>query len=400
MNEQTLYERFASQLSSWSRTGKEPELGDWNIRAYLDLQEQRLKEKGLTRRFDYTLDSSVYKVGNFAIGQILNAYNKRLNYALGSKEITYEKNGKILYKEKTNATLYQLVKWPETEREDWKKETYVCPNCGSIETVEFFEENGCRYCGTHFTVSEMYPKVTNFYMLENTPDKKLSFDKLCKLIAASLVPAIFIALYFLLTGAASYSGGAFLIMFIVCFLLALLFSPLIFLMAESIPVSLGIMGAKAKITSELKKYDETFSYDYFEGKALSLLRMLVFAENPRDLVQYRGKELAPAYRNIVDMDYRGGLNVTRIEKKGEYIEVTLKVYMKNTYFSKGKFRKKNDTMNLHIRHNCRWKVQPDFSIVKVECHGCGGSFDATKLRYCPHCQKEYDAGRDDWEILD
>lgn len=50
MNEQTLFEKFTEQLSAWSRTGKEPELGDWNIRAYLDLQEQRLKEKGLEER--------------------------------------------------------------------------------------------------------------------------------------------------------------------------------------------------------------------------------------------------------------------------------------------------------------------------------------------------------------
>lgn len=400
MNEQTLFEKFTSQLSSWSKTGKEPELGDWNIRAYLDLQEQRLKEKGLERKFDYTINGKVYKVGNFALGQILNSYNKRLNYAYGSRTISYEKNGKILYKEKSNVPLYQLVKWPETDRGDWKKETYVCPNCSNIETVESFEENGCQYCGTHFTVSEMYPKVTNFYTLDNVADKKLNFDRLWRLAAGALLPALLIALYIVFTEAGSGFGMTFLISFIICFLLGLWFSPMIFSMVEYVPVSLGITGEKNKITSALKKYDETFSYDYFEGKALSLLRMIIFAKDLKDSVQYRGGELAPAYRDIVDMNYRGGLNVTKIEKNGEYIEVTLKVYMKNTYFVKGKCRKKNDTMYVHMRHNCEWKVEPDFSIVKVACHGCGGSFDATKHRCCPYCQNKYNAGRDDWEVLE
>ena len=58
MNEATLFEKFANQLSRWSKTGEEPKLGDWNIRAYLDLQEQRLKEKELKRTFDYSINGN------------------------------------------------------------------------------------------------------------------------------------------------------------------------------------------------------------------------------------------------------------------------------------------------------------------------------------------------------
>ena len=29
-----------------------------------------------------------------------------------------------------------------------------------------------------------------------------------------------------------------------------------------------------------------------------------------------------------------------------------------------------------------------------------GSFDATKYRNCPYCEQEYNAGRDDWEVLE
>ncbi len=404
MDERTLFEKFTSQLSRWSKTGEEPKLGDWNIRAYLDLQEQRLKEKELKRTFEYKIDGKVYKVGDFAIGQLMNAYNKRLNYSLGTKKITYEKNGKIIYKEKMELPLYQLVKWPDEDKGDWKKDTYVCDNCGNIETIEVLEEQGCPYCGTHFKVSEMYPKVTNFYMLETMPDKKLTFDRVWKLALGALVAALFLTLSLMINGTGTdrvYTfGGTFSATYIMCLLFGLCGSPIIFNIAESIPVSFGVIGAKGRITSGLKKYDESFSYAYFEGKALSLLRMIIFEKDATQSVQYRGGALKPVYADIVDMDYRGGLNVRKIAENGNYIEVTLKVYMKNTYFRKGKCRKKNDTMYIRMRHNTEFKVKPDFSIVKVMCHGCGGSFDATKHRNCPYCNQEYNAGRDDWEVLE
>lgn len=404
MDERTLFEKFASQLSHWSRTGKEPELGDWNIKAYLELQQQRIEEKGITRTFDYKIDGKVYKVGDFVIGQLFNGYNKRLNYALGTKKIEYKKDGKTIYKEKMDIPLYQLVKWPDTDKGEWKKETYVCPNCGNIETIETFEANGCQYCGTHFTVSEMYPKVTNFYMLENMPDKKLTFDKVWKIALMALVFALFMTLSLVFDDSwASHNytfAGVFPAVYIICLLMTIWFSPIIFNIAESIPVSIGVMGAKTRITTKLKKYDEAFSYDYFEGKALSLLRMIIFAKNPTQSVQYRGGALNPAWADIVDMDYRGGLNVTKIEQVGENIEITLKIYMKNTYYTKRRCRKKNDTMYIRMRHNIKWNVQADFSIVKVACHECGGSFDATKHRNCPYCSQEYNAGRDDWEVME
>ena len=94
------------------------------------------------------------------------------------------------------------------------------------------------------------------------------------------------------------------------------------------------------------------------------------------------------------------LDLVKIEENGDYIEVTLRILMKNTYVTGRRCKKKKDTMYLRMRHNTVWKVQPDFSIVKVMCHGCSGSFDATKHRNCPYCHAEYNVGRDDWEVME
>lgn len=403
MDDKELFLTFSSQLGEWSRTGKEPELGDWNIRAYLDAQENRLKDMELKRTFEFKPDDRVYKVGDYAVGVLLNGYNKRLNYALGQKKTEYFKDGKIIFSEKMHVPLYQLIKWPVDDKADRKKETYVCPNCGNIEKLEVLESEGCQYCGTRFVMSQLYPKVTNFYTLENTSDKKRSIGDVIRLIPGCLIVALILTFVMLFTdtGTEAYSFmSIFPVSCILIFLLGIWFSPIIHEIAENAPVSLGVAGAKRKITSKLRHYDETFSYDYFEGKALSLLRMIVFADDPMNYIQFEGKELSPSFRNIVDMEYRGGVDVNEIKESGEYIEVTLKVFMKNTYYAKGKCKKKNDTMYLHMRHHAKWKVEPEFSIVKVSCHGCGGSFDATKHRNCPFCQKEYDVGIDDWTVLD
>ena len=76
MNEQLLFERFISQLSHWSKTGEVPKLGDCDIRKYLELQNQRIEEKGLKRTYEYTINGKIYKVGDFLVGQLLNGYNR------------------------------------------------------------------------------------------------------------------------------------------------------------------------------------------------------------------------------------------------------------------------------------------------------------------------------------
>lgn len=408
MNDKELFVKFTEQLGEWSRTGKEPESGDWNIRAYLDMQEHRLQKAGLKRTADYVINEDVQQIGDYAIGVLLNGYNQKVNLALGTEKISYIHNNEEIFRETKKVSVYQLIKHPLPDKEDWKNETYVCPNCGNISKVATLEKEGCPFCGTHFLMSQLYPKVTNFYILDHTLSKKLSFKFFLKLIAGCFIAAtvLTLLLFFSLSIDGSnvlenYSKSeVVLTMYLGTFIWGLLLSPIIQLAGKSIPVMIGMAGAKAKITFELQKFDPAFRYDYFEGKALSLLRMVIYADHPEEFIQYEGKGLAPSMGNIVDMKYRGGLGVEKIEKTDGYIVVKLKVYMENIYFNGSKIMSKDEVVHLHMRHRAKRKAQPDFSIVKVSCHGCGGSFDATKYRYCPYCGSQYDAGIDDWTVLD
>lgn len=404
MNDKELFTSFTEQLTRWSKSGIKPDLADFNTRTYLDLQEKRLEEKSLKRSYSFELTSNVFKIGNSVIGQLLNGYNKRVNYAMGNQKIEYFHNQKRIFSETANVPLYQFIKWPSSENNGWKQDTYVCPSCGRIEKIELLLSDGCAYCGTHFVASEFYPKVTNFYTLNTCATKKMTPKKLGKLTVISLILASILTALILFTNLGADNAKPFGVLFpiavVLSFLLCLWISPAASEIAEFAPVTTGSIGSKKQITKRLLRFDPSFSYDYFEGKALSLLRMIIFAGQPTQFIQYEGNDLSPSFADIVDMEYRGGMRVEKIDKVEDFIEVTLNVYMKNTYFTNGSIKKKNDTMHIRMRHRAKWNVVPDFSIMKVACHHCGGSFDATKYRSCPYCSQAYDAGIDDWSVLE
>ena len=43
-------------------------------------------------------------------------------------------------------------------------------------------------------------------------------------------------------------------------------------------------------------------------------------------------------------------------------------------------------------------INAGFSIKKIECKTCGGSFDGSHQRKCPFCQNVYDMKEENWVI--
>ena len=53
--EERIYRAFADELKEWSRAGTKPSLGNQDISYYLELQEERLKERGLKMEYQMKL---------------------------------------------------------------------------------------------------------------------------------------------------------------------------------------------------------------------------------------------------------------------------------------------------------------------------------------------------------
>lgn len=43
-------------------------------------------------------------------------------------------------------------------------------------------------------------------------------------------------------------------------------------------------------------------------------------------------------------------------------------------------------------------INPHFSVTKIQCPSCGGSFNAVQNKICPYCGNAYDIALDDWVL--
>lgn len=158
--------------------------------------------------------------------------------------------------------------------------------------------------------------------------------------------------------------------------------------------------ARHKITAFLKKYDPAFSYDYFLSKVVSLLKIILFTDDRSNLAVCQGKVAGDAFRDIVDIAYQGTTTLNSCQVEGKYCYLDINLFMSDIHDGGNRIYKKNDIFRMKL---CKDITKPEdygFSIRKVQCRGCGGSFDASRIRYCPYCGKEYDLKEDDWVVLE
>lgn len=410
-----IFQKFRLGLQNWCNTGKEPAAGDQDMKYYLDLQEKRLKEHGLTMKLHLQPDKEVMSVHQTSemiplVGSRFARFKQSLYTQFVTRTVSFAKDGKELYQKKDYLSMYQTILDPEPEDKGLGETTYVCPNCGSITKLEALQESGCPYCGTRYLMKDLYPKVTNYYFVdtgsksENTWKKQKTFVLLAAAVASLLQTAYTVLTdeeIGVLLGAVTFLFGfalwAFLIYF-VCSLCLLIHAGKEAAKAASL---LGATaGAKSKITRQLQKCDPSFDYEYFEGKALSLARMIMLSQHPEECVQYRGPACRDRFSDIVDIQYRGGIGVRQIKRDDARVEVNLDLYLTNALYSRGKIKQKAEKIQVRMYHNAAFPVDRSFSIVKVQCPNCGGSFDARKEKCCPYCNQPYDAGVNDWIVTE
>ena len=157
--------------------------------------------------------------------------------------------------------------------------------------------------------------------------------------------------------------------------------------------------ARKKITALLKQFDPGFSYEYFVSKMISTLKMILFSEDRSNLVVCQGEISEDAFRDIIDAAYKGAIGLNSYKVEGKYCYLDIDLYMVDIHDG-SRIYKKDDVFRMKV---CKDITKPEdygFSIRKVQCRGCGGSFDAARIRYCPYCGREYDMKDDDWVVLD
>lgn len=402
-----MFETFAVELQEYTRTGRLPDSCDKDMRYCLELQRERHREKGIVMQYEFVPRGHFPKANRNCHGMEDACYKARINWRTCRFEQKIYKDKKIIDSSENNMIFYQMI--TDTKNNQLvEEEDYVCPNCGAISKVKDLI-NGCAYCGTYFKMDELFPKVTNFYMVKDPSGtgKEIKGEIIKSILWTMPICIILFTLMFhfldghhiLVSAIMGSFAGIFASPIFGYFLWAVLKIGFIFKEAgRSISILANAGGSDKKFEAQMKEYSPEFSYMYFVGKVISMLRMIIYAKDAQELPIYTGKGVGELFSDIVDSHMVGPLALKKFQVEGDYCYVTVEAYM-DVVYATGRIRKKREKFRLELRRNVTTPMQVNFSITKIHCKSCAASFDATKQRTCPNCDTRYEVSDEDWVVL-
>ena len=389
---------FRASLGNAVSKGKNITFADNDVTYTLKLQHDRISKKGL--EIDYDIYSRDNNRNKFIAGSSWkdSHYESTVCFNQSGIKRKVRKNGRTKYRDNRKSVLYETITDTITGSHP-DNDPYSCPNCGAVSTVAELQ-SGCSYCGTRFQMDDLFPKVTSYYFID-------TFGMTKKEFASGYFVSFFITLIamyslcFVLNKSIGYYIGFTLGSFAIAYPLYayFLFMKMIVRVISSVG-KLGTAGSRRKFETRMKRISPEFSYEYFTSKTLSLIKTAVFSENEKELMFYKGEKLDPMMKDIIDMNYGGALGCKSIYEEENMVTVETKVYFDVLYASGDKVYFKKQIFSATLKRRTDIPVNFNFSMTKITCPSCGGSFDAMKEKHCPYCGHEYDITTDDWALVE
>lgn len=405
----SLFEDFAISLEEYTKTGKAPAEGDQNIQYALELQDERLKKKNLTMEYKLVPRGQIPKGReqnrtwsdeHYTSTLLVRSCKLDRSFFRGMKKMHRTHKYMKFFQEITDVNTPQLI----------GNDVYNCPDCGASVTIDKLQK-GCPYCGACFEMSDIFPKVSNYYFLEDTGLTKEECIKLfliCTLIGAaidfvfgmvycyffepevqrSITMSLFIGFLVVLFGAPT--SGAYFMVFA-------LLGKAFWESGRSLRF-VPTLGSRLRFVTQMQQYSPEFSYEYFSNKVISLLKMIIFADNPSDLPVYTGVPLGNMFENVVDVFFTGAIGFRKLRIEGNFCLVTVDVFLDTLYDNGKRLFERRVKYRMEVKRDISKPVNMYFSIRHLKCKGCGMSFDATKEKFCPGCGTIYDLETEDWVV--
>ena len=408
-----LRDSFINEITRFYDDGTEPEHASADMRYYLHQHEKRLADMGVKLQRRYTITPDGAKATR---SKNRPPYTASLSFIEcdSSTQITNASTQKIMKKHKRSASIFYTN---ILDRADAQNAAYECPNCGHHATLAIFS-NGCPMCGTRFQMKQLFPCVSNFYLLSQMVDNKA----VNKFIPTVKTLAIILGL-----GVGAYTGyslwnqvdpqylaivfgiGAALLAGLVGFLaLSMIFSIFfaIFMMTRMTTSAISTADVqsaamtKNSLTKAMQRFDPEFSYDLFEGKVISLFRAIAYSEDRTNMSIYRGDPNLPDLDTIIDIDYRGAMKYLNSSiQNGNDLVLLVRIYLNTTHLINGKVVTKKEDYNMTLVKKLTAQENYGFSIHAVNCKTCAASFDAMHLLQCPTCGTPYHLEEEDWVVV-
>lgn len=410
MDSKVIRDEFFDQYVEFYNGGPVPEYASNDFSYYLECHRKRLDQKGIRavkkiEKIEDNIDNTFNKEKQ---PYILDMTYKECNF-----ETDYYKDDVMLAKSDNDTeTLYCNI----LHKQDYQEETISCPNCGHSAGARSFV-NGCPMCGTTFKTFKFFPCVTSFYTLPKFVERS-SIDKGLKGVVkfgiiAGIAVAIGVGLY---NGIANQSWVAGIFFGIIAGLLTGWLGTIFLYLGYSLFVGITAFSkmfaqaadtsdiqaarfTKRKFENDMRMYFPDFSYEYFEGKIVSLLRSIIFSDDRSNLSIYKGKDQLGYLNDVVDVEYRGGFKYEGCTVVGDILHVRLINYVSCEVWCDGKLSKHQRNFKMELIRRLKTNDDLGFSIHAVNCSTCGATFDAMHVDKCPHCGNPYELINDDWVVI-
>ena len=400
---------FRKEICHAFEPGAKVMSADRELRYCLELQRERLEKRNLK----YT-EEMIHR------GPFPNGLNRVRSWKDGHYDTswtvdfithnrTIQRDGMKKYRMSVPQSIYETVV-DVRDGEDVSGDSYCCPNCGSISTIAELQE-GCAHCGTHFEMSELYPKVKNYYFVFDMSGKAEKIWKTVLEYALWLLPVnliMCIAVY-----AKNYGGFAALAtpkgLFTVL-MTTVIMMPVMgyigwifdcFRRAFAVMPSLfEVIGSRTKFEYNMAVISPEFTLEYFAAKMMSLFKIFAYSEKRTELPFYRGSGSGEEFDNIVDAESKGYIACKSVRRAGNMVNVTADLYFEVSRDLGNKIKTKDEVYRIKAGRRTDIPYTNNFSITNIQCSSCGGSFDAFMSKTCPYCGSEYDQEKNDWVIYE
>lgn len=414
-NENTeIVDKFIDEYAQWHNTGKTPDMGSLDVNYTLELQKKRLDENNVRKEVVFDTKESSFKQalkcftvtdrGDYKSDVACKDYKVTETFFVNNKKKKKRKNKRNFY-----ATITRLLNQNAGG-------AVACPNCGAISDVQDLL-TGCKSCGTRFIIDDLFPKVTNFYHIKDEAD----------LIRKILKPSMLICVLGMIATVMSYSlisninngnivqgSDDFVFQIVQCVIVGLIYGTvsgyilwaafiLIWMMIgaiKSLFLLVPHVRAKTQLPKVMRQIDPNFSYEFFIGKVINLMKLMIFSDDYTNLAAYDGKPMQNTFKDIVDISYDGTVRYNTLKTDGNYCYVDITVYTTVTKVDGGALKSSKEKFRVVVCKNIHAIANAGFSIKKVSCKSCGGSFDATREHNCPYCGNPYHLGNDDWVVIE
>ncbi|MGN0379276.1 MAG: hypothetical protein ACI4EU_06785 [Butyrivibrio sp.] len=394
-----IFQNFIYDLSIWSRQGIIPRDGNQDVAYYLMLQKCRLRYRNLYTDYDFTI-GKYHEMDYWMCGVVSDPkYTAKVMVRDCERRLRMFRGGNCIYADNQLFEFYQFITYLNEGSTD-RNITCCCPNCGAVSTLETLLD-GCPYCNTRFLMTDLFPKVTSFNMVKLNEKKRKTGKKMgMPSIIIGMILTIILAN--VLDPSGTYTVAIVLLMALLTLIVAVTFKKF-----QDNPIShkewlreQKRYVAVSKINEVLTPYWPDFSCAHFVNKLVSYLKIIIFTDNTDNLTFYQGRRHIKPFMDIVEADYSFYFRLRKINTDNNACTMTIDVYMNDLHDTGKEIREKEDVFRMTVFRNLTVPEDMGFSIHKVNCHSCGGSFDAARVKSCPYCGHEYDLQQDDWVVLD